>query len=34
MAIQVPAVEYSLPTSEILDEVFLEHWTMPCEKIE
>lgn len=33
MAIQVPAVEYSVPAGEIPDEVFLEHWTMQCEKI-
>ena len=33
MAVQVPAVEYSIPTGEIPDEVFLEHWTMQCEKI-
>ncbi|NLX25291.1 MAG: transglutaminase domain-containing protein [Lentisphaerae bacterium] len=34
MAIQTPAVEYSLPTSEILDEVILDHWTMQCVRIE
>jgi transglutaminase-like putative cysteine protease len=33
MAVQVPAVEYSIPTEKIPDEVFLEHWTMQCEKI-
>jgi len=33
MAIQTPVVEYSLPTGEIPGDVFLQHWTMQCEKI-
>ena len=33
MAIQVPAVEYSIPIGEILDEGVLDHWTLKCEKI-
>jgi transglutaminase-like putative cysteine protease len=33
MAIQVPTVGYSIPTGEIPDMVFLEHWTMECEKL-
>jgi len=33
LAIQVPAVEYSIPTGEIPDLVFLEHSTMQCEII-
>jgi len=33
MAIQMPAVEYSIPTAEVPAEVFLEHWTIQCEKI-
>ena len=33
MAIQVPTVEYSNPTGEILDEAIMDHWTMRCEKI-
>lgn len=33
MAIQVPTVEYSIPTGIILDEVFIDHWTLKCEKI-
>ncbi len=33
MAIQVPTVECSVPTGEILNAVIMEHWTMQCEKI-
>jgi len=31
--IQVPTVEYSFPTDEILNGAFLDHWTMKCEKL-
>jgi transglutaminase-like putative cysteine protease len=33
LAIQVPTVEYSSATGEILDEVFINNWTLTCEKI-
>jgi len=33
MAIQTPTVEYSIPTGEISDNIFLEYWTISCEKI-
>ncbi len=33
MAIQVPAVEYSISTHEMPDEIFLENWIFQCEKI-
>lgn len=33
MAIQVPAVEYSIPAIDLPDEVFLEYYTIECEKI-
>lgn len=33
MAVQAPAVEYSIPTGEIPDLPFLEHWTLQCEKV-
>ncbi len=32
MAIQAPTVEYTIPTGEISDNVFFEHWTISCEK--
>lgn len=34
MAVQAPAVEYSIPTGEIADEVFWEYWTMLCERVD
>jgi hypothetical protein len=34
MAIQMPAVEYSIPTAEMLDTLIVEHWTLACEKLE
>jgi transglutaminase-like putative cysteine protease len=34
MAIQDPAVEYTLPATQMLDEVFFEHCTMQCERID
>lgn len=33
MAIQTPTVEYTIPTGEISDNVFFEHWTISCEKV-
>ncbi len=33
MAIQVPAVEYSIPAIDFPDEIFLEYYTIQCEKI-
>ena len=33
MVIQVPTVEYSVPTCEIPDEAILDHWTLKCEKL-
>jgi len=29
----VPAVEYSIPAIDLPDEVFLEYYTIECEKI-
>jgi transglutaminase-like putative cysteine protease len=34
MAIQMPAVEYSIPDGVIPDNIFMEYWTMKCEKID
>lgn len=31
-AIQIPTVEYSIPTAEVPARVFLEHWAMQCQK--
>lgn len=33
MAIQIPTIEYSIPNGEISENVFLEYWSMECEKI-
>lgn len=33
MAVQTPMVEYSLPTSEVTELLFLSNWTLECEKI-
>lgn len=34
MVVQMPAVEYSIPTGEIPALIFQEHWTMECERID
>jgi transglutaminase-like putative cysteine protease len=33
LAIQMPAVEYSIPSGEMWEAPVLEHWTLSCEKI-
>ncbi len=34
MAIQMPAVEYSIPSAEMWEATVLDHWTLSCEKIQ
>lgn len=34
LAIQVPTVEYSIPNGEIPEDVFLEYWSMECQRID
>jgi hypothetical protein len=33
LAIQMPAVQYSSPTTDIPAEILLKYWTMDCEQI-
>ena len=34
LAIQMPAVEYSIPSAEMWEATVLEYWTLSCEKIQ